>query len=138
MLVDTTYASLNGSVRHNPHNNHSLSPQVSLLNSEMPADIVNPLRMKYAMYLAFLVLVLISAGMEVSQTLVSDVALPIRPCSLVTLNFSAPTPESNSICFHLYLHAHLLLRLYLYHRLYLFRCAPMRSCSLMARCGTCY
>ena len=46
--------------------------QVSLLNNEMPADIVNPLRRKYAMYLAFLVLVLISAAMEVRQ-LISEI-----------------------------------------------------------------
>jgi hypothetical protein len=45
---------------------------VSLLNNEMPADIVSPLRMKFAMYLAFLVLVLISAGMEVRQMLVKE------------------------------------------------------------------
>ena len=55
----------------NTHYFYSLQ-QVSLLNNEMPADIVNPLRRKYAMYLAFLVLVLISAAMEVRQ-LISDI-----------------------------------------------------------------
>jgi hypothetical protein len=39
--------------------------QVSLLNSQMPKDIIEPLRMKYTMYRIFLVLVLVSAAMEV-------------------------------------------------------------------------
>lgn len=39
---------------------------MALLSNEMPADIVNPLKMKYIMYCIFLVLVLVSAAMEVS------------------------------------------------------------------------
>ena len=52
-------------------NHFLLSCQVSLLSNEMPPEIVNPLRMKYIMYCVFLVLVLISAGMEVRASVLT-------------------------------------------------------------------
>ena len=52
-------------------------PQVSLLNDDMPPDIVNPLRMKYNMYCCFVVLVMVSAAMEVRQHVQQSSFLPL-------------------------------------------------------------
>lgn len=40
-------------------------PQVALLRPDMPPDLVGPLHLKYVMYQVFLLLVLVSAAMEV-------------------------------------------------------------------------
>jgi hypothetical protein len=44
----------------------SLHRQVMMLKPEMPANIINPLKMKYRMYVAFLAMVLMSAVMEIA------------------------------------------------------------------------
>ena len=56
----------------------------------MPPEIVNPLRMKYVMYCVFLVLVLISAGMEVRPSVLT-LSLPFSLSHsfviLITIDF---------------------------------------------------